>query len=181
MEELTSQKKSNVLFQFGIIAALASLLIYVIVYVAGTDFYGSGISMFISFVLPIAIAVLACIRAKKENGGYLEFSQALKICFGVLVIASLTTSVFNYLLVNYFDPAFGERIVQLSIEKTQSILEKIGTPQDAIDKSIREMTFEKLFSAKSVFQSFMLGCIVQFIFALIIAAIMKKNKPEFAV
>ncbi|HSF45257.1 MAG TPA: DUF4199 family protein, partial [Chitinophagaceae bacterium] len=71
--------------------------------------------------------------------------------------------------------------VQLTMEKTQQFMEKFGTPQDAIDKAMKEITFDSLFSFKKVFQGFMFGCIFNFIIALIVSAIMKKKRPEFAV
>jgi hypothetical protein len=173
------QKKTNILLQYGLISALVSLLVYVVMYIGGTEAMGSPIA-FATMLVPIVIAVLACRKAKSENDGYLEFKEALKISFGVLVASSLVTSIFSYLLYNYIDHPFGERMVQLTMEKTQQFMEKMGTPEEAIDKAMKDVTFENLFSLKKVFQGFMFGCILNFIISLIVAAIMKKNKPEFA-
>ena len=179
-QELQVQKKTNVLLQYGLISALVSLLVYVLMYIGGTEAMGSPVA-FATMLVPIVIAVLACRKAKSENDGYLEFKEALKISFGVMVASTLTTSVFSYLLYNYFDHPFGERMVQLTMEKTQEFLEKMGQSSDIIDKSMKDITFENLFSLKKVIQGFMFGCIFNFIISLIVAAIMKKNKPEFAV
>jgi hypothetical protein len=179
MEQIQTQKKTNVLLQYGLIGALASLLFYVMLYIGGTDAFGSPFA-FLSWAVQIAVAVLACVKAKKENDGFLEFSQALKISFGVLVISTLATSIFSYVLFNFIDPSFGERMVQLTMEKTQQIMEKFGATQDSIEKAMKEITFENLYSLKKVFQGFMFNCIIQFLVALIISAIVKKKKPEFA-
>jgi peptidoglycan/LPS O-acetylase OafA/YrhL len=180
MEQLVQeQKKSNILLQFGLISALVSLLVFVLMYIGGTEVIGSPFAI-LTWFIPVIVAVFALKKAKKENDGFLEFREALKISFGVLVFSTLATSIFSYLLYHYIDPPFGERMVQLTIEKSQQFMEKLGTPQDAIDKAVKEMTFDNLFSFKKVFQGFMFGCIFNFIIALIIAAIMKKKKPEFA-
>ncbi|HLO80376.1 MAG TPA: DUF4199 domain-containing protein [Chitinophagaceae bacterium] len=180
MEQLVpEQKKSNILLQYGLISALVSLLVFVLMYIGGTELMGNNWAM-LTGLIPVVIAVLALRKAKKENDGFLEFKEALKIGFGVLVCSTVATSLFSYLLYNYIDQPFGERMVQLTIEKSQLFMEKLGTPQDAIDKAIKEMTFDSLFSFKKIFQGFMFGCIFNFIVALIIAAIMKKKKPEFA-
>jgi Protein of unknown function (DUF4199) len=180
MEQLEQgQKKTNILLQYGLISALVSLLVFVLMYVGGTEVIGSPYAM-ATMLIPIVIAVLACRKAKNENNGFLEFKEALKISFGVLVLSTLATSIFSYLLYNFIDQPFGERMVQLTMEKSQEFMEKLGTPQDAIDKSMKDMTFENLFSFKKIFQGFMFACIFNFIIALIVAAIMKKNKPEFA-
>jgi hypothetical protein len=174
------QKKTNVLLQYGLFSALASLLVFVLMYIGGTEAMGSPVA-FATWLVPVVIAVLACRKAKAENDGFLEFKDALKISFGVMVASTLATSVFSYLLYNYIDLPFGERMVQLTMEKTTQFMEKLGSPQDAIDKAMKEVTFDSLFSLKKVFQGFMFGCIFNFIIALIVAAIMKKKKPEFAV
>jgi peptidoglycan/LPS O-acetylase OafA/YrhL len=178
-QEQQIQKKTNILLQYGLISALASLLVFVLMYIGGTDAMGSPVA-FATWLVPVIIAVLACRKAKSENDGFLPFKEALKISFGVLVASTIATSLFSYLLYNYIDPPFGERMVQLTMEKTQQFMEKMGTSQDAIDKAMKDVTFDSLFSLKKVFQGFMFGCIFNFIIALIIAAIMKKNKPEFA-
>jgi hypothetical protein len=81
---------------------------------------------------------------------------------------------------NFADPAFAERIAQLSIEKGQEWMERFGVPQDKIDEEIKKMTADNLYSLKSTIQGLAFMCIPYFIISLIIAAIMKKNKPEFA-
>jgi ABC-type antimicrobial peptide transport system permease subunit len=123
-------------------------------------------------------AVFACRKAKSETG-FLEFREALKISFGIMVLTSLFTTVFSYVLFNFIDTAFAESFMQVMVERTQKWMENFGTPQDQIDKAIKKMMTENQFSGPNLFKSFMIGCIVSFLIALIIAAIVKKNKPEF--
>lgn len=180
MEQLEQQqKKTNVLLQYGLISALVSLLVFVLMYIGGTEVIGSPYAL-LTWLFPIVISVIACRKAKKENDGFLSFKESLKISFGILTASALATSIFSYFLYNYIDPSFGERMVQLAMENSQKIMEKFGAPQDAIDKAMKEISFEKIASFKAIFQSFITVCIPNFIIALIIAAIVKKNKPEFA-
>jgi len=81
---------------------------------------------------------------------------------------------------NFVDPGFKESMLQLTIEKTQQFMAKFNTPQDTIDKQIQAMLKKDIFSLGSIAQSFVFGCVFWFVIALIVAAIMKKNKPEFA-
>jgi succinate dehydrogenase/fumarate reductase cytochrome b subunit len=179
MEVSQTQKKSNPLLQFGLISALGATLYFVILYILGAEAMMSP-AAFLNWLIPIVCCVLACRKAKADNDGYLEFKNALKICFGILVLTGLFTSVFNYVLMNFADPALAERIAQLSIEKGQEMMERFGVPQDKIDEEIKKMTAKNLYSLKSTIQGLAVFCIFYFIIALIIAAIMKKNKPEFA-
>jgi len=178
MENVQDEKKPTVLLQYGLISGLTSLLVFVIMYLMGTDAFAHPLAM-LTYLIPIVFAVLACKKAKAATG-YLAFREALKISFGILVITSLFSTVFSFFLFNYIDKAFAERLMQVAIERTQDWMQRFGSSQDQIDKAIQRMMKENQFSAGNLFQSFMIGCILSFIIALIIAAVMKKNKPEFA-
>ncbi len=179
MEQSAVSGKTNVLVQYGLMAAVASVLFFVILYLGGTSFFGSPIA-FISYAVPIVFAVLACIKARKENEGFLPFKAALKISFGIMVMCAFATSLLSYILFNFVDPGFKESMLQLTIENTQKMMAKFNTPQDTIDKTIQGMLSKDLFSLGAITQSFVVGCIFWFVIALIVAAIMKKNRPEFA-
>jgi Protein of unknown function (DUF4199) len=178
METSTTVKQSSPLLQYAIISSIVSLLFFVMLYLGGAEAFTSPLA-FTAYLIPIVFAVIACIKAKKQNEGYLEFKEALKICFGIFVLTALTTTVFSYLLYNFIDVPFSERMVQMTIEKSQEFMQKFGVPQAEIDKAVNGMNRETLFSIGPLFKSFMYGCIVSFIISLIVAAIMKKKKPEF--
>lgn len=177
-QNVVQEKKTNVLLQYGLLSAGLSMLSFVILYVLGAESFGSPVA-WATMLIPIVCGVLACIKAKKENEGFLEFREALKICFGILVMTSLGSSLLNYVLCNYIDPAFGEALKQLSIEKAQQMMARFNVPQEAIDKEINNLINTNIYSLGNIFKSFAQGCIVFFIVALIMAAIMKKKKPVF--
>jgi hypothetical protein len=56
---------------------------------------------------------------------------------------------------------------------------RFKVPQEAIDKEINNLINTNIYSLGNIFKSFAQGCIVFFIVALIMAAIMKKKKPVF--
>ncbi len=178
METSTAVKQTNPLVQYSIFSSIVSLLFFVVLYLGGTEAFASPLA-FTAYLIPIVFAVLACIKARKQNDGYLEFKEALKISFGIFVFTALTTTIFSYVLYNFIDIPFSDRMLQMTIEKTQEFMQKFGVPQTEIDKAVNGMNRETLFSIGAIFKSFMYGCIVSFIIALIIAAIMKKKKPEF--
>lgn len=178
MEQVLEQKKTNVILQFGSISALVYLLFFVVLYMLGADSFSTW-GGFSSSIIPIVFAVLGVRKARKDNNGYLKFREALKVSFGILVLTAFVAMLFSYLLYNIIDPPFAESMTQVMVGQTQSMLEKFGTPQDAIDKAVTAMLEKNMFSFGQLFQSFMISCIVLFIIAVIISAIMKKNKPEF--
>lgn len=180
MSEISvSPKKSNVLVQYGLFSAVASLLFFVVLYLLGSESFTSPLA-WLSMAVPVVFAVLACLKARKENDGFLEFREALKISFGILVITGLVTSLFSFLLFNVIDPSFAESMKQVTIERTQKMMANFKVPQEEIDKQINKMITDNIYSFGSIAQSFLFGCILYFIISLIIAAIVKKKKPEFA-
>lgn len=170
-------KKDNVLLQYGLISALASILFYVALYLMGAETFMKPVAYF-SYVIPIAFAVLAAIKAKKAEG-FLPYGKALKIVFGIFVITFFALSLFSFILNNYIDTAFAERMLQLTIQKTQEMMQKFNVPQAEIEKQIKNLMSMDMFSFGSVMKGFLYQCIMLFLLSLIIAAIVKKNKPEF--
>ncbi|MBL0134869.1 MAG: DUF4199 domain-containing protein [Chitinophagaceae bacterium] len=75
---------------------------------------------------------------EKEQGGYLEFSQALKTVFTVFVIWSFFATAFSYVLLNFIDVPFREAMAQQAAEKTEEFMTKFGAPQKDIDKAVEE-------------------------------------------
>jgi hypothetical protein len=172
-----SVSTGGILVPFGLISALLSILFYVLLYLNGTEAFMHPIA-FLSYVIPIIFAVVACRKARKQSG-FLEFGLALRLTFGIQVISFFAVTLFSYVLMNFIDLGFAERMLQLTIQKTQEMLEKFKVPQSEIDKQIKGVMSKDLFSLGSIMQNFAISCIVLFLFSLIIAAFVKKNKPEF--
>jgi predicted membrane-bound spermidine synthase len=61
----------------------------------------------------------------------------------------------------------------------EKMMVKLGAPQDAIDKSLVDLNDPKNFTIGKVFLGFCFAAIGWFIVSLIIAAIIKKKRPEF--
>ena len=57
-------------------------------------------------------------------------------------------------------------------------MQNFNVPETEIDKAIDGMIQQDMFSLGSLLKSYAFACIVYFIEALIIAAIIKKKKPE---
>ncbi|MBS1748449.1 MAG: DUF4199 domain-containing protein [Bacteroidetes bacterium] len=171
-------KKSNTGLTYGLISGLASILFSLLLYLGGVKWFISPIA-YSGILIPIILAVLAGLKQKKTEGGYLEFGSALKTIFTCFVIGTIISTLFSFVLFNFIDVPFRQALTQETTVKMQGIMQKFGAPQDAIDKA----TEESLKGNNYTFGKMMLGtafyCIFWFIVSLIIAAIIKKKKPEF--
>jgi len=170
--------KMNSGLLYGLIAAGIAIVFTLVLYILGASYFVHPIA-FLAYAIPIVFAVLAGKAQKKEQGGYLEFSQALKTVFTVFVIWSFFATAFSYVLLNFIDVPFREAMAQQAAEKTEEFMQKFGAPQKDIDKAVEEALNGNSFSFKNQFLGFALGSIFWFLISLIIAAIIKKKKPEF--
>jgi hypothetical protein len=90
----TAEAKSNVALTYGLIAGLVITVITLLQYLGGLDMYLSPVG-YISYLIIITMAVLAALKVRKSNEGFLEFSQALKVTFTVFAIAMLIQTIFT--------------------------------------------------------------------------------------
>lgn len=173
-------KKTNIGVTYGLISGLASVIFSLLLYLNGAKTFVSPVA-YLAFVIPIVIGVLAGIRQKKNNGGYLDFKESLKVVFTTFVIGAVISGLFNYLLFNVIDVPFREALTQESVEKMQEWMVKFGTPQEAIDKATEEALKSNNYSLGKTALATAFGCIFWFLVSLLISAIIKKKKPEFPV
>ncbi len=177
MEKISSLHNKETL-QYGLFSAAAAVLIFVILYILGAEYFMSPVAWISSYLIPILFAVLGGLHVKKNNNGYLNFNEALKITFGVFVITGLLSTIVSFFIFNYLDVAFAERMKQLTIEKAQEAMARFKVPESEMEKAMDKMAEHDLFSFGSLLKSFAYACILYFIEALIVSAIIKKKKPE---
>lgn len=172
------KKKNSIGVTYGLISGLASVIFSLMLYLGGVKWFVNPVA-YIGFLIPIVIAVLAALKLKKQEGGYMEFPAALKVTFTTFVIGTVISTLFSYVLFNFIDIPFREALTQETTVKMQEMMQKFGAPQEAIDKA----TEDALKGNNYTFGKQMLGtaffCIFWFVVSLIIAAIVKKKKPAF--
>lgn len=170
------QHNTRIALVYGLIAALGLVAFTTMLYLGGVNTFLSG-TAYIGYLFIILIAVLATQRQKKLNGGYLDFREALRIAFTVLVLAMLAQSLFSYILFNFIDRDFRDALTQVNLEKTEQWLKKFGMPEDQVHKAIEEERSKDQYSPGRISLGFAVSCIFQFVIALIIAAVTKKKQP----
>src|SRR3990170_6525671 len=162
-------KKTNVGMTYGLIAGLIICLVTLIQYLGGLKTYLSPLG-FLTYILIIVIAVLAGQKQKKLNGGYLEFSEALKVTFSVFASALLLQTLFTYVLLNFIDPEFKQALGQEVMNKTEELMRKFGASDTQIDKALEDQSATDQFAFGKMILGYAIWCIVWFIVSLIISA-----------
>lgn len=169
--------KISIAVACGLIAGLALILLITILYLGGIDAF-LGYSWF-SWLILISAAIVAPVMEKKAQGGYLEFRDALKAAFLVFVIALFLQSIFSWILMNFIDRGFRDALEHATLDKVEKFMQSLKMDQDVIDKSLDEQRGKNQYALPKILLSLCLTYIVCFLISLLIAAIVKKKKPEF--
>jgi cytochrome c biogenesis protein CcdA len=174
--ESSSSKNLGVIY--GLINGGVAIVFTVILYLGGAKTFVSPIA-YLGTVLPIVVCVIGALQIRKQHGGYLEFSEALKNTFLILVIGSLLATLFHYILFNFIDVSFREALAQETAEKVQQLMHKFGAPEEKIDKAVEETMSKNNYTVGKLLLGFVFGCIWWFIVALIVSAIIKRKRSPF--
>ncbi|MCS3799126.1 DUF4199 domain-containing protein [Niastella sp. OAS944] len=173
-----SAGKSPILL-YGLLFGVISIVYTVILYLGGVNAYMHPSNKYLGVVIAVGFAFLTAWQLRKQQGGYLEFADALKGIFKVMVIGILLSTIFDYVLFNYIDTAFREALRQASIDAMIYEMEKSNMPQSKIDQTLEWMEKFNSFGLAAQALAFAVRCILHFIIALIVAGIMKKKRPFF--
>jgi hypothetical protein len=174
----TVESRSNIGLNYGIIAGLVITVVTLLQYLGGLDMYLSPIG-YVTYLVIITMAVLAALKVRNKNEGFLEFSQALKVTFTVFAIALLIQTLFTYILLNFIDVSFKEAVSQEVLNKSELMMKKFGATDSQIDAALESERTKDQFAFTRVLLGYALTCIVAFIFCLLISLIVKKSKPAF--
>ena len=174
----TQKTNSNVGLIYGLIAGLGICVITLLQYMGGVRTYLSPLS-YLVYVILIIVAVLAGQKHKRLNGGYQEYSEALKVTFSVFASALLLQTLLAYILFNFIDPQFKQALNQEVMNRTEDFLRNFGASDSQIDAALEKAGEKDSFSFGNTVLGYGLWCIIWFLVCLIISAIIKKRKPIF--
>ena len=127
------------------------------------------------FLISLTIILLAQIAFKKDNGGYLNLSDSLKLGLGISLINSILGVLFFFVLSNFLDPNMTEKTLQI-VE--QRLIE--GNPEisqqelDTFIEATRQAMTPFTLSTAIIMASLFFG----FLISLITGLFLKKSKTE---
>ena len=159
----------------GLLLGLAGVVLGVIIYVLNMHLEQSWVSSVVGTIITIIILVYAFKQYKSANNGFMSIGQGLKLGMGIIVISTIISVIFNYVLMNIIEPDMLAQMQELQMEKM--IETNPDMTQSQIDAA-KEMSAK--FSSPAIVAAVQLaiGLIFGFIITLITALIMKKNDPS---
>lgn len=167
----------------GLIIGVVSIVVFVIMYVADIKPIGMMmpfVIMLVGLAINIAILVILFKKYRTEIGGFISFRNAFLYCFIALVTASVISTVFTLLFIQFIEPEYYKNIMEAQKTYMENYLsgkvseEQMAQTLDKLDAQTSEMG-----SMKSTLIGLLSSVVVGGIIALIVGAIMKKNPDVF--
>ncbi|TRZ43681.1 DUF4199 domain-containing protein [Robertkochia solimangrovi] len=159
--------------KFGIILAVAGIAFSLLLHFNDLQYSQSWANSLVSTLMLIIILVLAIYQFKKDNGGYLSLSQALKVGIGAAMIAGIISVIYLMLYVNVIEPEFMDRTAEITKSTLQQNPDLTPEQIETALKNQKEY-FWITYPIVLIFNLF-LG----FVFSLITGLIMKKEKSDY--
>lgn len=166
-------------FLIALITVMISLILYFIdPLMMYTSFW---IGMF-SFVIFIVLLVLVGQSIRKAVGGYWTFGEAFKSFLIMALILTSVTTLYNIILMGVIDPGLPAKAGAVMEDSQRQMMEKLGLSTDEIDAALEKsgsMEDRLKITFRNVVTSFGVGLAIYGVISLILAAILKKNRPVY--
>jgi Protein of unknown function (DUF4199) len=170
MENQTTTTRTAL--KWGVIIGIINIL-YSTAIMATGQIGNQSLGYAVYLIIGVGI-YLALNDFKKENSGFMTFGQGLGLGTMMSAILGLISSFYSFAYMKFIDSSIPDQI----LKNAEREMEKKGLPDDQIEQA---MQYSKMFMSPGVmfvagvFFTVLLG----FVLSLIIAAIMKKDKPVF--
>ncbi|MCE6988301.1 DUF4199 domain-containing protein [Dyadobacter sp. CY323] len=170
MEEKTST--ARVALKYGVVASVVIMVYSTIINVAGLS--QNKILSSLSFVFMVVAIVLAMKDFRQQNKGFMSYGEGLGLGSLLSAIMGLLSSAFTMFYIQFID----NTLLSSGMDQVREDMERRGMDDSQIDQAM-ELS-QKFMSPGVVFVMGVLGYLIMgFIVSLIIAAIIRREKPVF--
>jgi hypothetical protein len=182
--ELSLENLNKAAANNGIIIGILSVIFGVVVYYVAPALFGAMWFGIANLVFFLVLYIFFTLDLRKKIGGYWSFRQALKGIFIMALVASIVSTVANYLFYKFIEPGGFAKISGFIEEGMTKSFEGMGLDTDAADaevaKVIDRMRGQFDPTPMELLQNLGIAILIAFIMSLIFAAIFKKEAPIFA-
>jgi hypothetical protein len=170
MEEKASTARTAL--KYGILTSVAIMVFTTILNVSGQS-QNKWLAM-LSYVIMIVGIVMAMKEFREMNKGFMTYGEGLGLGSLVSAILGFFASMFAMVYIKFIDPT----IMTQTLDKARADMEAQGLDDAQIDRFME--TSQKFSSPGIMFAAGVFGYLFMgFIFSLIIAAIVRREKPVF--
>jgi hypothetical protein len=166
--------------KFGVIIGLVMAVMATLNYQFFTETYGLMMGFTVaSFIIGMVLFFITGVQQRKAMGGFIDIKQAFSAIFVAILISLTISFIYNFIYVKFIDPDVIDRISSTSVE----FAEKMGAPQEKLDQ-IADQIEEQKADGQGIGKQllgFLSQVVIYSIFGFIIAAIVRRKRPEHTV
>lgn len=163
--------------KYGAVYALITIIMHIMFYYIVE--MSLTLQMVLSFGFMILFMVLATLKERSENGGYLSYGECLKTAFLTALIGILT-SVLLMMILLAVDPGLKDKLTEIQTMASRSTMESFGMTEDQIAEAMEKVEAEGAaeFTIGKQLTNAITSSILVFILAAFVSLFLKKNSPE---
>lgn len=136
-----------------------------------------GLFAVVSFIVILIVYLFTGVARKKQLGGYGEMKEIFQSIFIAILITEIVYILFNFIYLKYVDPAFWVNFKATNL----SFLQSKNVPQDQIDQQMKSFKdVDKSTEPMGLLKGFGYSVVIDSIFGLIFAAILRRKRPAVA-
>jgi hypothetical protein len=176
MSDLSPSSKYSIPLRFGLITGL----VYMVLLFFRYKYFASnpvqfGLSALVTYIVILMLYLFTGIARRKELGGYGESREIFQSIFIVILITELFYILFNLIYLKYVDPAFWENLKTTTLSYYKGL--KLGGEQmEQRMKSFKDV--DQQTKPMGLLKGYGFSVIIDSLFGLIFAAILRKKKPN---
>ena len=177
----------RIAINYGLLVSAVSVGYTLVTYIINEEWMSSQMGGILMLVAILVIPYFGVREFKKANEGYATFREAFSAYLLPLIVSAVVGLGFNWVLHNLIDTELAvrtgeriyERFAEMPEEQRKGVMAFMGAGNEAElkAKSI-EMATEQA-SIMGILKSTGVGIIMYAVIGLIVAAVTKKNRPEF--
>lgn len=173
----------NVTSTYGVLGAAVNFAVLMVLYLVNMNLLAEWYVAILALLILVIFLFTGTIAARKANGNVLSFGQAWVASMTVALVAQVLSAALTLLLYQVIAPELPGVLEQITLEKTQAMMEGFGMSGDMLDMQMKEIkaAMKEAYTWKGLVKNSAGGMLMWALVSLIVAAVTRKNaNPEFA-
>lgn len=159
--------------KWGLISGVATMLYSTLLYTTGL--FNNPSASWVTIILAVVFITLAMREFRELNGGYLSYGEGVGLGTLTAAISGLLSATYGMIYTSFIDPTIMDQIIEANRER----MEEQGQLSDEQIEAAME-TMQAFQSPGITFFVGVLGAVLGgLLISLIVAAIMRRNRPVF--
>lgn len=164
----------------GLVLAVIHIIVFLFIYFFTPNKLTGFSYLFFIVALNIGYGYYQGKQWRSETGGYMDFGNAFKYAFVILVSSGIVQGIFTAIFL-WIEPSLPDVMAQAQLDTSIYWAQKFGAPDETLDQMSEKFNAEditKRFTFTGQLFGFGIGLIFYAIGAAIVGLIVRKRVPE---